>query len=395
MSKYVIDSSTLTAIGDAVRGKDGSTDPILVSEIASRITDIPAGSGGYDIPDDAFVFSGNCTYRFAYNGWNWFIEQFKNKIIFNNISIPTSMFNNATELEEIPIDFITNGSDKIDFNNLFFNCNSLKIVGDIKNYNIRTLNQTFYNCYNLRELPNFIDCSFDDMHTYTSSTGACFQNCYSLRNIPEDLLKNIYSKATGTYNSPFSNTFYQCFTLDEIRGLNSNADAIWTSNMFGSAFNNCSRVKDIIFATQEDGTPYVRSWKSQIIDLSGYDSSKGGIGFTVIVSDKGVYYNKYINNYNSGITIDKAVYDDATYQALKDDPDWFGPLVYSRYNHDSAVNTLNSLPDTMEYVTAQSGTNTIKFKGTAGSATDGGAINTLTEEEIAVAAAKGWTVTLV
>lgn len=43
MSKYVIDSSTLTAIGDAVRGKDGSTDPILVSEIASRITNIPAG----------------------------------------------------------------------------------------------------------------------------------------------------------------------------------------------------------------------------------------------------------------------------------------------------------------------------------------------------------------
>lgn len=46
MSKYVIDSSTLTAIGDAVRGKDGSTDPILVSEIASRITNIPAGGSG-------------------------------------------------------------------------------------------------------------------------------------------------------------------------------------------------------------------------------------------------------------------------------------------------------------------------------------------------------------
>ena len=38
---------------------------------------------------------------------------------------------------------------------------------------------------------------------------------------------------------------------------------------------------------------------------------------------------------------------------------------------------------------------TIKFRGEAGSATDGGAINTLTEEEIAVATAKGWTVTLV
>lgn len=33
--------------------------------------------------------------------------------------------------------------------------------------------------------------------------------------------------------------------------------------------------------------------------------------------------------------------------------------------------------------------------GKAGSKTDGGAINTMTAEEIAVAAAKGWTVTLV
>jgi hypothetical protein len=46
-------------------------------------------------------------------------------------------------------------------------------------------------------------------------------------------------------------------------------------------------------------------------------------------------------------------------------------------------------------VSASGGTNTIKFKGASGAKTDGGAINTLTEEEIAVAAAKGWTVSLV
>jgi hypothetical protein len=50
---------------------------------------------------------------------------------------------------------------------------------------------------------------------------------------------------------------------------------------------------------------------------------------------------------------------------------------------------LASLPDTSTY-----GSNTIKFKGASGALTDGGAINTLTEEEIAVAAAKGWTVAL-
>jgi len=48
------------------------------------------------------------------------------------------------------------------------------------------------------------------------------------------------------------------------------------------------------------------------------------------------------------------------------------------------------LPDTSAY-----GTNTIKFRGAAGALTDGGAINTMTAEEIAVATAKGWTVSFV
>ena len=81
---------------------------------------------------------------------------------------------------------------------------------------------------------------------------------------------------------------------------------------------------------------------------------------------------------------------------MKNDPDWWTMKVeYSRYNHDSAVATINSLPDTSAYLATAGGTNTIKFSGAAGSATDGGAINTLTEEEIAVATAKGWTCSFV
>ena len=56
----------------------------------------------------------------------------------------------------------------------------------------------------------------------------------------------------------------------------------------------------------------------------------------------------------------------------------------------SLINTINSLPD----VSGSGGTNTIKFKKASGALTDGGAISSLTQEEIAVAAAKGWTVTL-
>ena len=90
---------------------------------------------------------------------------------------------------------------------------------------------------------------------------------------------------------------------------------------------------------------------------------------------------------------DKEVKDATTYEALKNNPDWFTQMpVYSRYNHDSAVETINSLPDTSAYLEANGGTNTIQFNSVSGKLTDGGAINTLTEEEIAVAVARGWTV---
>ena len=90
------------------------------------------------------------------------------------------------------------------------------------------------------------------------------------------------------------------------------------------------------------------------------------------------------------------VIDNTSYNLYKNEPDWFTTdIAYSRYNHDSAVATINSLPDTSAYLAENGDKNTITFKGDSGSATDGGAINTLTEEEIAVATAKGWTVALV
>jgi hypothetical protein len=50
MSKYVINESTLTSIGDAIREKDGSTEKILVSELATKIKNIPQGGGGEELP---------------------------------------------------------------------------------------------------------------------------------------------------------------------------------------------------------------------------------------------------------------------------------------------------------------------------------------------------------
>ena len=141
--------------------------------------------------------------------------------------------------------------------------------------------------------------------------------------------------------------------------------------------SDCYRLKDFKFKLNQDNTPKIGLFKKQIFDFSNHT----GWGNS----------ESYILDYNSGITSAKKVTDAASYQALKDDPDWYTLDVnYSRYNHDSAVNTINTLPDT-----SATGTNTIKFKGQAGALTDGGAINTLTTQEIAVATAKGWTVAFV
>ena len=207
-----------------------------------------------------------------------------------------------------------------------------------------------------------------------------FRDCSSLRSVPMNLIKS-GNPYTYYFYSYFYNGFYWCFALDELINLPiPYTKATWTSNAFYDTFGYCTRLKNVTFALN-NGVPYNVTWKSQVIDLSSYVGYAGSNACT---------------QYNSGITVDKEVTDDATYQALKNDPDWFTcDINYSRYNHDSAVATINSLPDTSAYLATAGGTNTIKFKGQAGALTDGGAINTLTEEEIAVATAKGWTCSFV
>ena len=48
MSKYVIQDTTLTAIGDAVRAKGGTTELIPVSGLANAITNLPSGGASVD-----------------------------------------------------------------------------------------------------------------------------------------------------------------------------------------------------------------------------------------------------------------------------------------------------------------------------------------------------------
>ena len=378
--KYFIEESTLTGIGDAIRGKNGTSDLIPVIALADAITNLPTGGGG--LPSaitTAFSY-------FNYGGHNDWICDLEQPITFTQDSATSvsSFFTNSMAVDASKLTFVFKGYPSTQ---MFSGCNAIRKLPNIYVSNKTTsssLNQMFNYCRNLRNIP--VDYLKRKSATgellgdtwFTSLNGNnntfIFRGCWSLRNIP-DLTGIYYSASNGNY----SQMFQDCSCLDEITTfiMPMSTSVTTTTNRFSNTFDKCGRLKRLVFPTQADGSPYVCSWSNQTIDLSVY------VGYAISADN--------VIGYNSGCTADDCVNDATTYQALKDNEDyWTMDVNYSRYNYISALETINSLPDC-----SAAGTNTIKFKAGSGALTDGGAVDNLTEAEIAIAAAKGWTVTLV
>lgn len=377
MAKVFIEESTLTSIGDAIRAKTGDSKKMSPASMVTAIAGITTGGGE---TEEEFVFSGDCGYAFYQNGWNWFVDKYKDRISTKDISNAKSMFE-GNKIEKIPFELNFDSTQECNAQSMFRECGAKEIAA-INGLHPDCMDAMFFGCINLRHLPEFND--FDPSIINEGNGNLWFYNvfavCNSLRSIPEDFLKRLYDKtATMSNYTPLYGSFKMCHVLDEIRGLSPITGTI-KSNVFINTFDYCSRVKDIVFDTQ-DGAPYIANWKNQTIDLSMY------VGYIDYPSAFGA---------NSGITEDKEVTDVESYLALANDPDWFTCNVeFSRYGHDSAVNTIQSLPDTSAYLATAGGTNTIKFKGDSGSKTAGGGCSSLTEEEIAIAVSRGFTVTFV
>lgn len=394
MSKLFIEESSLTAIGDAIRNKTGGSELLSPAAMVTAIESIEGGGGGLIAPNP-LVISGQAMNMFSGNTWNWVIEQWGHNMETQGLTQTQNMFSSNTTLTEIPFD-INVANNNTYFASMFNSCNSLtsvpRIYGDLKaptgDYSgVLDLSYLFQNCYKLREIPYDYFTSFggdafwEASRNFKGNRQLMFTYCYSLRELPD--LSMLKTKSTSSYDVLYGNMCQNCYTLNKVVDLPVLNTCTLTSNTFGYTFSNCYMLKSFTFEINEDGSPIVASgWKSQTIDLSTY------VGYLPTASS----YKTRITGYNSGVTTDTQVTDDATYQALKDNPDWWTMKVeYSKYNHDSAIETINSLPD----VSGSGNSNVIKFKGTAGSLTDGGAINTLTEEEIAIATARGWSVVLI
>ena len=321
---------------------------------------------------------------FGYNNWNDKIEKniFETKNLTTDASssglggnpVPGA-FHQCTELTEIPFSLNFKSNEGIDLQSCFSNCYELKYLPNIQCDKIINLNYTFSNCLLITEIPQ---CYYTPVYSIRMYNGL-FEYCCSLRTIPQQLLDKI-TPDNGSVNTIYQ-LFSRLYTIDKINGAPVILARL-SSNRHSEFCEFCFRIKSFTFR-MNNGNPIVSQWSNQVIDLSKYN------GYAIATSGT----NSCIYG---DITSDKLVSDETSYNALKNDPDWWTNRVeYSRYNKLSAIETINSLPDTSAYLAINGGTNTIKFKGAAGSATDGGAINTLTDAEIAVATAKGWTVSFV
>ena len=418
MSKVFIEESTLTSIGDAIREKNGTTGLIAPLDMAGAISAIEgggSGGGGYEPTDEelTYTLNGNSD-GLTPNGCNgWLFREYGDRISLKLYYDDNSVFH-SYPLEDFSIN-PKNKSNSASLAMMFMNAEKLKTISgsivadgysDVKIYKV---NQAFYSCKNLRTInDNFLDPTIFKHQKYASNTGRqTFYYCYSLREIPDFFFKMLTASTDGYMinSSATQSVYYQgfasCYTLNKIENLpvvNLSSNA--TSNMFNETFNYCCNLHKLTFETNVDGTSKTAKWTKQTIDLTKY------VGYASGTSN--------MTNYNSGLLADDLLPVDVSGATTKS-PDYFYNLYtgdtlttkyticdfYAKYGHTEAVETINSLPDT----SAAGGGNTIKFKGGQGYYTDflkgrtddystNSMISNLTEAEIAVATAKGWTVSL-
>lgn len=381
MSKVLVEEGNLTNIANAIRAKGNTTAVYKPGEMAAAITNLSTSTSTY-VPTQEDLTFRNCQSRclFTGNQFSWLLNNYKDKKIrfTGNCSSTQSLFFGCEQEDLSNVIFEDCHSSDPEYGGLglaeLLEGAKAKYPPKIKNCDIKSLVGAFRSAAALKTLPSFENCTIAYGGGYEVIV-QMISDAHSLEDVNFDLSKTIKLRDTNAYTAFYKQVIQNCYNLKSVVfSLPLVQESPVTQyNQFNNFIASCQRLRHLKF---KNYLPSLQM-KSQVIDMTDY------IGYSQQWVD-----TKYF-------LTDKEITNDVSYQALKNDPDaWTKDLDYSFYNHDSAVETINSLPDTSAFLAEQGGTNTIKFEGRVGFSTDGGAINTMTAEEIAVAAAKGWTVAL-
>ena len=305
---------------------------------------------GYIPTAEDLTFTTNTSYSFSNDRFSWLFNNYDGIKIKSgdNSSYMFAYSHSITDLSNVQVTFPFSPSNVM---GMFQDCQKLKYFPRMSG-TVESVYRMFYYCLAVEEFPDdfFNNLKLEDNY-YAQSGGSIFMDCHNLKKMPQ--LKTFFDTAGSppryTDNNVLGYLFYGCHSLKQITNIpipKKYQTTEMQQNMFASSFSRTYNLTSLTFAPIQKPLP----WSEQFIDLT------------------------------SNVGFQKVNYSDSTSQ------------LNSVYNYNSAVETINSLPDTSVYLAEAGGTNTIQFYSNQGANTEGGAIGNLTAEEIAVAAAKGWTV---
>ena len=378
MADYLIKDTTLTNIADAIRAKKSSTDTYTPAEMATAISSIETGGGGGLTAED-LTFTGDLT-KFNYHGrMSGIIKKYGSQMSFNSVTNLASAFMGNDPLNS-DYSIWTISLSKCDLTNCFMDHSPITGFPKFQG-TVTSMKHLFWYSDSMESIPDDLFSAVTEF-SYSeaeSDYSGIFSDCKALKKVPLWFGNMTFTKKGGgtvpSSSSVYYNTFYNCYKLKELILPIIPSPANLNGNCFQRTFYNVRKMRKFVFAPPPTGNEAVL-WTKQTINLA-----ETNCGY----STTAVQMTGHI------------ISDDETYNLYKNDPDaWAYKLEYSFYNHDSALETIKSLPYAQFFDTPQSQLgNVIKFYGKSGEKTDGGAINTLTTEEIAIATNKGWTVSFV
>lgn len=411
-----------------IKLKDGSGIEQTYNNVDTITVPLADGTGNwtYGVPIDTNIRTKSWANYFSSSSPLYVEQLYKNNYLlslfdFSSIYGGPEAFSGNEFIEDLS-SFTFTFSQSTACLNMFNNCKNLTKTPTFTNTpypsSINQQGNYFNNCYSLRgsDIQNFLDMVFNSLRGNGSIQNTLCASNYNMESL--DMSKsNINDGSTSnTFSSTNLNFSYQptvkTYTFPK---LFTNGAYTYSSNMFGSfTTGNCHpyMLSSLTFPLNTNNEPYTAYFKSSTLDLSREWGYRGVYSAPGLSSNTYQYgYVRETSNIFYGYGAQSITFTESQlremYDRVKNLSDWHSAgsdyfsvtydgdtrkphLLLSRFNHTSAVNLINSLPDTSAF-----GTNTIKFNRYCGALTDDGGCGDLTVEEIAVAAAKGWTVTLV
>ena len=385
-----------------------------------------SGTYSYGLSDEELTFSGGLDNALNYTGAFPNLDKYKDRICFTGAATPINrkygislssflnqqvgdfsnvkiimppVIEDATIERMCSIQFVNGTSSNSGITKI------PRVYGDLSNTSI---NISFNNYWDYFDDLDYVIQLFNSANRLTKMSS--FTSSGSI-NLARFFKQSKYKDPTGFFRAvqklalntagdaqPYYNSFGDlqgCAFVKEIPIIPAEISTTFPSTILyelDSSQNLC-KWSDFTFATN-NGTPYNARWNNMNWKLiyAGWKSDN--------YSSTTKYWDNSKNIFaNNESTLETAK---ARYEALKNEDYWYSQttttisyngtntnlaMLFSRYNHDSAVRTINSLPNVADY-----GTCTLTLRYWSGAETDGGKVGDLTEEEIAVATEKGWTV---